>query len=186
MRKKLNKPLMGILLILGLLLATTPVIAEPLYVTSTSLNLRSQPSTSASVIFTMANQTTCTYLNQSQNGFLKVQVWNPNNRSMAQGWASINYLIAAKVADNQSGSQKYIYDSSLTDTGDRVPANSFCVLEAYGGSWLNLPCYSLSNADYTGFNAYYNNGTWYYRPSTQYVYGRYRTSSPSNYWFILS
>ena len=161
-------------------------MAEPLYVTTASVNLRSLPDTSSSILFTMASGTACVYLGQSQNGFLKVQAWNPSSSAWNQGWVATNYVNASTVASNQSGSAKVIYNSSLNDSGYQISANSFVVYENSSGSWLNLTCYSLSNADYTKFNRYYDNG-WYYAPvSPAYVYGRYKVSGPSYYWFALN
>ena len=165
---------------------SVPAMAEPLYVTTTSVNLRSQPNTSSSVLFTMAEGTACVYLGQSQNGFLKVQAWNPSSSAWNQGWVATNYVNASKVASNQSGSAKVIYNSSLGDSGYRISADGYVVYASSSGSWLNLTCYSLSNADYTEFNRYHDSGGWHDRSTTSYVYGRYKVSGPSYYWFALN
>jgi uncharacterized protein YgiM (DUF1202 family) len=75
---------LAIFLVLGFMITVAmavPAMAEPLYVTTANVNLRSQPDTSSSVLFTMAEGTACVYLGQSQNGFLKVQAWNPSSNA---------------------------------------------------------------------------------------------------------
>jgi len=179
---------LAIFLVLGFMITVAmavPAMAEPLYVTTANVNLRSQPDTSSSVLFTMAEGTACVYLGQSQNGFLKVQAWNPSSNAWNQGWVATNYINASTVASNQSGSAKYIFNSSLNDSGDRISADGYVVYASSSGSWLNLPCYSPSNADYTKFNRYHDSGGWHDRSTTSYVYGRYKVSAPSYYWFAL-
>lgn len=132
-----KKTLLILALTIGLLIPNTlpASAANNIWVCTANLNLRSGPSTSYSILFTMPASTVVWYLGSYTDGFYKVQAWDPNNSKWVQGWANINYITNSTAAENVSGVQKYIYtyNGGWTDSGYRLPVGATIFYKDYYG-----------------------------------------------------